>query len=69
MEAEHPDGMYALAVMKDDTLEEWERAALLQAHAGVLDGALQVTAALYQGTVDFHDQIQASTNQYFAETS
>eukprot|EP00930_Biecheleria_cincta_P016178 TRINITY_DN1325_c0_g1_i1.p1 TRINITY_DN1325_c0_g1~~TRINITY_DN1325_c0_g1_i1.p1 ORF type:complete len:595 (-),score=121.39 TRINITY_DN1325_c0_g1_i1:272-2056(-) len=69
VEAEHPDGCAAWAVMKDDTLEEWERAALLQAHAGVLDGALQVTSALYQGTHDLHDQIQASVAKFFVENS
>eukprot|EP00930_Biecheleria_cincta_P091490 TRINITY_DN8106_c0_g1_i2.p1 TRINITY_DN8106_c0_g1~~TRINITY_DN8106_c0_g1_i2.p1 ORF type:complete len:608 (-),score=116.35 TRINITY_DN8106_c0_g1_i2:68-1891(-) len=57
METEPVDGCYALAVMKDDTLEEWERSALLQAHAGVLDGALQVTSALHQGQAEFQDQI------------
>lgn len=57
METEPEDGCYAMAVMKDDTLEEWERAALLQAHAGVLDGALQVTSALHQGQTEFQDQI------------
>lgn len=57
METEPEDGCYALAIMKDDTLEEWERTALLQAHAGVLDGALQVTSALHQGQAEFQDQI------------
>eukprot|EP00933_Yihiella_yeosuensis_P017187 TRINITY_DN14429_c4_g1_i2.p1 TRINITY_DN14429_c4_g1~~TRINITY_DN14429_c4_g1_i2.p1 ORF type:complete len:398 (-),score=109.88 TRINITY_DN14429_c4_g1_i2:128-1162(-) len=37
-------GTAALSVLKDDTLEEWEQVALVQAHAGVLDGALQASA-------------------------
>lgn len=69
MELEHTDGCAALAVMRDDTLEEWERAALLQAHAGVLDGALQVTSALYQGTDDMHAGIQNHVKEFFAEKS
>lgn len=57
VDAEPEDGCYALAVMMDDSIEEWERTALLQAHAGVLDGALQVTSALYSGQNEFQDQI------------
>ncbi|CAE8721280.1 unnamed protein product, partial [Polarella glacialis] len=37
-------GTSALSVLKDDTLEDWEQVAFVQAHAGVLDGALQATA-------------------------
>eukprot|EP00435_Cladocopium_sp_Y103_P065189 s699_g27.t1 len=48
-EAEQGDPPTALAVLRDETVEEWERVALLQAHAGVLDGALQTTA-LYHDT-------------------
>ncbi|CAJ1349506.1 unnamed protein product, partial [Effrenium voratum] len=38
----------ALCVLRDETAEEWERVAVMQAHAGVLDGALQGSAFYYQ---------------------
>lgn len=47
-EAEQGDPPTALAVLRDETVEEWERVALLQAHAGVLDGALQTTALYHE---------------------
>lgn len=69
VDSEHPDGLYGLAVMKDDTMEEWERSALLLAHAGVLDGALQVTSSLYSGTDDMQDQIRLHSSSWFAANS
>jgi len=68
VDQEHPDGLYGLAVMKDDTLEEWERSALLLAHAGVLDGALQVTSSLYQTTDDMQDAIRSHASSLFSPT-
>ncbi|OLP83333.1 hypothetical protein AK812_SmicGene35912 [Symbiodinium microadriaticum] len=48
-EAEQGEPPVALGVLRDETAEEWERVALMQAHAGILDGSLQLTA-LYSST-------------------
>lgn len=47
-EAEQGEAPVVMAVLRDETVEEWERVALLQAHAGVLDGALQTTALYHE---------------------
>eukprot|EP00931_Biecheleriopsis_adriatica_P046800 TRINITY_DN26921_c0_g1_i2.p1 TRINITY_DN26921_c0_g1~~TRINITY_DN26921_c0_g1_i2.p1 ORF type:complete len:519 (-),score=135.18 TRINITY_DN26921_c0_g1_i2:57-1613(-) len=60
-EAEQGDPPQALAVLRDDTQEEWERVALMQAHAGVLDGALQTMAAYHRFT---SDAIATATAEY-----
>ncbi|CAE7368459.1 unnamed protein product [Symbiodinium sp. CCMP2456] len=41
-EAEQGEPPVALGVLRDETAEEWERVALMQAHAGILDGSLQL---------------------------
>lgn len=48
-EAEQGEPPVALGVLRDETAEEWERVALMQAHAGILDGSLQLTA-MYSST-------------------
>ncbi|CAK9005534.1 unnamed protein product [Durusdinium trenchii] len=68
-QAEQGDPPVALAVLRDETVEEWERVALLQAHAGVLDGALQTTA-LYHGHVqEVIDAVERHHKQVKLEAS